>query len=101
MSFDDNYRETANEIILLDLDIKALKVKKAALEKTLRPAILDKGPQTVGNYTVECYSNPGRKTLDKKALQESLQIDLEPYMKTGAPFTTLRIKSVEAEDDQA
>ena len=45
-----------------------------------------KGP----GWTVTWYSSEGKKSLDQKALVAS-GVDLEPFMRQGAPFDTVRI----------
>jgi len=92
MSF-DNLKPIAQAIAELDVDIKLLTAKKKALEEEFRPAIVDQGDIVFGDYQFSCVTSPGRKTLDKKALEES-GVNLEPFMKTGRPFNTLKIKKV-------
>lgn len=72
-------------------EVAELKKKQALLEVELRPAILDQGPLEAGDYVVKCITSAGRKSLDKAAVKDA-GIDLEPFMKQGAPFTTLTIK---------
>ena len=89
----DNLKPIALAIAELDADIKQLTKKKKELEEDLRPSIVDKGDIVFGDYQFSCVTSPGRKTLDKKMLEES-GVNLEPFMKVGKPFTTLKIKKV-------
>lgn len=94
----DNLAPIVTALGNINEQIKLLTERKKELEAELRPVIVDKGTVVFKDYTVECFTSAGRKTLDKKAL-EAAQIDLEPYYKVGAPFTTLRIKPVAKLDD--
>lgn len=71
---------------------KALEAAIKELDPQVRPLLEDQGNVLVGReYTAELKVMAGRKSLDKKAV-EAAGIDLTPYYKVGAPFTTLTVK---------
>lgn len=89
----DNIEPIAKLVGDLDKEIKKLQAEKKKYDAELREALADRGPQVFGDYMFEVTMSPGRKTLDKDALQEA-GINLDPFYKTGAPFTTMKIKAV-------
>ena len=93
---------TDNEEALLEALGEITEQRKAleAKEKELRSALstLFEGMNGAGalatrNFSINFSMNAGRRTLDKKSLEED-GIDLEPYYKVGKPFMTLKVARI-------
>ncbi len=72
---------------------KALEVKEKELRSALGTFFSARegtGMVTSENFAFNYSMSAGRKTLDKKAMEED-GIDLDPYYKVGKPFMTLKI----------
>lgn len=93
MSSLENLKPIALGVAELTERIKELQAKKKELEEELRPALEGHGPVQFDEYIVECKVQPGRKTLDKSAVEEAFG-DLSDFYKTGKPFTVLSVKKV-------
>ena len=89
----DNWKGVAQQLGELDEEIKRLTKLKKDVEGGFRELIADKGDIVFGDYSFNCKGSAGRKTLDKKKLEES-GVDLEPFMKTGRPYNVMTIKKV-------
>jgi hypothetical protein len=90
----DNIKPQLRELLNLRAERKELDAEIKALDEEVRPIIANRGKMQLDNFIFECKEQPGRKTLDKKALEEFLSKhgkSLEDFEKQGAPFTTLRI----------
>ena len=90
----DNIKSYMGEYADLRKQKKALEARMKELDPLIRPALADKQSVTYAGNVFKLTTVAGRKTLDKKAVEEA-GIDLEPYYKTGAPYTTLKIEEVE------
>lgn len=90
----ENLKPLAIELGDVIEEIRSLTERKKELELQLRPALAAKGNMQFGSYTFNVTTSPGRKTLDKKLLEEA-GIDLEPFYKIGAPYSTMKCTKVE------
>lgn len=72
---------------------KDIEARLKELDPIIRPALDGVGNVVHGGWMYSLTVSEGRKTLDKSALLEA-GIDLDPYYKVGAPFTTLKIAKV-------
>ncbi len=90
----ENVAPLLGEYADLVMQKRAVEARIKELDADVRPLLTDRGSVVVGNYMMECRVNAGRKSLDKKAVAEA-GINLEPFYKVGAPFTTLTVKEVE------
>jgi hypothetical protein len=93
MSNLDNVRSYMKEYGELRAIKKAAEVRLKELDEVIRPALEDKGAIVEEGYMFELKINKGRKGLDKAAV-EAAGIDLEPYYKVGAPYTSLFVKEL-------
>lgn len=91
----DNIKPLLAEYAHLHAQKKVLDERLKELDKQVRPILVDSGSVQVANYVFSCTIMPGRKTLDKKAM-EAAGIDLAPYEKVGAPFTKLTVTEAES-----
>ena len=91
----DNLRPLLEEYGNLRADKKDIEARIKELDPEVRPLLKGKGAIVVGNYMFELTENAGRKTLDKAALVAD-GINIEKYMKVGAPFTALKVKELGA-----
>ncbi len=89
----DNLKALIIEVGELDEQIKALQDKKAKMEAPLREAMSGVGKVIAGNFELSVTISKGRTTYDYKAMKAD-GIDLTPYEKTGAPYSTLKIARV-------
>lgn len=93
--FSGNAAPIIDEYLILWSKKKAIEARMKQLDPEVRGLVEGLGrPGVCGDYRVECTMQPGRKTFDKKAAAEA-GVDVERFMKTGAPFTRLAIKVVE------
>lgn len=93
----DNLKSVAQTYGELKMQYKAIEKQLKALEGPLREALVDKGDVNIGNYVYTVKTFPGRKTVDKEALSAALSkhgLDLDAFMKVGAPFTTMSVKEI-------
>ena len=90
----DNIKPLLVEYGQLRMERDTLNARMKELEGAIRPVLVDHGEVVADGFAFTCTMTAGRKTLDKKAL-EAAGIDLEPFYKQGAPFTTLKVKTVE------
>ena len=92
MSLTANEMPIITEYCALVAKKKELEAAIKAMDPEVRPLLEDKGNVLVdGKYTAELKVMGGRRSLDKKAV-EAAGINLEPFYKVGAPFTTLTVK---------
>lgn len=89
----DNYKPLMDERAELTTAKKRIDDRIKELDEALRPALNNRGPVIYGGYEFEVKAVAGRKTYDYKAMLED-GIDLEPYVKVGAPTTRFSIKPV-------
>lgn len=94
MSSLENLKPLILGIAEIDQKIKDLQAKKKELEEEVRPALADRGPVQVDEYQVSVKTVPGRKTLDRKAVEAAFG-DLSAFERVGKPYTTMTIKKVE------
>ena len=83
----DEYAEIKEQIAALD-------ARKKELDVELRPLLEGRGEVVHNGVMFTCVMVPGRKSLDKKAV-EAAGIDWSPFEKVGAPFTQMSVKKVE------
>lgn len=91
----DNLRPVLKRLLDLRADKRDIEAEIKELDAQVRPVIANRGKMQLDNYIFECKEQPGRKTLDKKALAEFLEANgksIEDFEKVGNPFTTLRIE---------
>jgi len=91
----DNLKPLLAEYGNLRSNKKDIDARIKELDPEVRPLLKNKGAVVVGNYMFELTENSGRKTLDKAALIAD-GIDVEKYMRVGAPFTALKVKELGA-----
>lgn len=90
----ENIKPIVIAMAALDEQIKELTAKKKEYEAEVRAALADKGRLQFDEYIVSVKTQPGRKTLDKEALQEAFG-DLTPFEKVGKPYSVMRIEKVD------
>jgi len=89
----DNLTPLLVEYGNLRADKKDIEARIKELDPQVRPLLKNKGAIVVGNYMFELTENSGRKTLDKEALIAD-GVNIENYMKVGAPYTMLKVKEL-------
>lgn len=90
----DNIGPMMDEYASIKEKMAELEERKKELDVELRPVLEGRGEVFHNGWTFKCVMVPGRKTLDKKAV-EAAGIDLSPFEKQGAPFTQMTVKKVE------
>ena len=90
----DNVKPAMLEYASLTAAKREIEARLKELGAVIRPVLEGRGSVIAEEYIFECRMNKGRVTLDKKALVAS-GVDVAPFEKTGAPFTTLTVKAVE------
>lgn len=89
----DNVKSYMDEYAELRRSKQRIEERMKELDPIIRPSLEGRGAIVYNGAQFECRVSEGRKTLDKKAVADA-GIDLEPYMKQGAPLTTLTVKIV-------
>ncbi len=87
----DNEQALLNALGEVEEQIKALTKKKEELRSALGPIFEQRegtGALVTDQFVFKYRMNAGRKSLDKKAVEEA-GIDLDPFYKVGKPFMTL------------
>ncbi len=90
----DNIKPLVIELGAVVEDIKNLTARKKELESAVRPVLASRGTIQFDNVQITVTEQAGRKTIDKDALIAD-GIDVEKYMKQGAPFTKMVVKHVQ------
>lgn len=90
----DNIKPLLAEYAHIKAERDVLDARLKDLDKQVRPILVEQGSVQVANFVFSCTMVPGRKTLDKKAMTAD-GIDLAPYEKVGAPFTQLKITTID------
>jgi|TARA_R110000803_G_scaffold23766_2_gene58025 hypothetical protein len=76
------------------MDAREIAAEIKAIEGDVKEAVADRGKMRLDNYTFECKTMPGRKTVDKDSLTAFLEQhgkSMADFEKVGAPFMTLRV----------
>jgi len=89
-----NLKPVLREYLDLRADIKHMEKELKSLDEQVRPAIANMGKMQLDEWTFECKEMPGRKTLDKAALEDFLAQhgkSIADFEKAGKPYTQLRV----------
>jgi hypothetical protein len=89
----DNILPDLQEYADLRAQKKDIEERMKALDERVRPALVSRGPVTHAGYRFECKIMEGVKTFDKRLMADD-GIDIDKYLKQGAPFTRMEIKEV-------
>lgn len=90
----DNIKPLLRELLELRAEKKEIEAEIKELDSKVRPVIANRGKMQLDNFIFECKEMAGRKTLDKKALEEFLEQHgktVADFEKQGAPFTQLNV----------
>ena len=90
----DNIKPLAIELGAVVEEIKNLTARKKELEMQVRPVLASKGTLQFDNVQITVTEQAGRKSIDKDALIAD-GINVDDYMKQGAPFTKMVVKTVQ------
>ena len=90
----DNFKPLAIELGGIIEQIRDLTARKKELEEQLRPQLLGRGAVQFDDYQYQVTQVAGRKTIDKDAMKDA-GINIDDYMKQGAPYTKMVCKKVE------
>ena len=94
MSSLDNIKPLMEEYALLKEQEREIQERLKELGEDIRPVLADRGELISNGFSFKCATMKGRTSYDYKLMMAD-GIDLEPYRKTGAPYTTLTVKKVE------
>ncbi len=92
----DNIMPQLREFCEAKMKEKEAKAEADKLKKVIGPALADHAGESIdviGGYVLKLELMPGRKTLDKEALEDD-GIDLDAYYKTGRPYAQFNVKEV-------
>jgi len=93
----DNVKSYMDEYAELRRSAKRIETRLKELDPVIRPALEGRGAVVYNGAQFECKMVAGRKTLDKKAVEEYLSehgADITDFEKQGAPFTQMNVKIV-------
>lgn len=90
----DNIKPLVIELGEIVESMKNMTARKKEIEMQVRPVLASRGTIQFDNVQITVTEQAGRKSIDKDALLAD-GINVDDYMKQGAPFTKMSVKIVQ------